>query len=57
MNLEKNYSHAKAIAIPYDGKTLKCEVTETIVRGRVIMKDGVVDETAKAYGKLVKPIK
>ena len=54
---EKNYSHAKAIAIPYDGKTLKCQVTETIVRGRVIMKDGVVDETAKAYGKLVKPIK
>ncbi len=54
---KKNYSHAKAIAIPYDGKTLKCQVTETIVRGRVIMKDGVVDETAKAYGKLVKPIK
>lgn len=54
---EKNYSHAKAIAIPYDGKTLKCQVTETIVRGRVIMKDGIVDETAKAYGQLVKPIK
>ena len=51
----KNYSHARDIAIPYDGKTLKAQVTATIVRGRVLMKDGVVDETAKAYGKLVKP--
>lgn len=52
---EKNYSHARDIAIPYDGKTLKCQVTYTIVRGRVIMKDGIVDETARAYGKLIKP--
>lgn len=54
---EKNYSHAKDIAIPYEGRELKCQVTETIVRGRVIMKDGVVDESAKAYGELVKPVK
>lgn len=53
----RNYSHAKDIAIPYDGRTLRCQVTGTIVRGRVIMKDGVVDESAKAYGKLVTPVK
>ena len=50
---EKNYSHAKAIAIPYDGRKLKCQLTYTILRGRVMMKNGIVDETAKAYGQLV----
>lgn len=54
---EKNYSHAKEIAIPYDGKQLKCQLTTTVLRGRVLMKDGVVDETAKAYGELVSPQK
>lgn len=51
----RNYSHARDIAIPYDGRELKCAVTGTIVRGRVVMRDGVVDETAKAYGHLVIP--
>lgn len=51
----RNYSHARDIAIPYDGRELKCAVTGTIVRGRVVMRDGVVDETAKAYGHLVVP--
>lgn len=51
----KNYSHARDIAIPYDGKELKCQLTSTIVRGRVLMKDGIVDESAKAYGQLVCP--
>lgn len=50
-----NYSHARDIAIPYDGRELKCAVTGTIVRGRAVMRDGVVDETAKAYGHLVIP--
>lgn len=49
----RNYSHARDIAIPYDGRELKCAVTGTIVRGRAVMRDGVVDETAKAYGHLV----
>lgn len=48
----RNYSHARDIAIPYDGRELKCAVTGTIVRGRAVMRDGVVDETAKAYGHL-----
>lgn len=52
---EKNYSHAKDIAVPYDGWKLNCQVSYTILRGRILMKDGVVDESAKAYGKLVCP--
>lgn len=52
---EKNYSHAKDIAIPYDGWKLQCEIRATILRGRILMKDGVVDESAKAYGQLVCP--
>ena len=53
----KNYSHAKDIAIPYDGKKLNCQISYTILRGRILMKNGVVDESAKAYGKLVCPKK
>lgn len=53
---EHNYSHAKDIAIPYDGRVLQCQLTYTIVRGRILMKQGKVDETAKAYGQLVVPI-
>lgn len=49
----KNYSHAREIAIPYDGRHLKCRLTHTILRGRVLMTDGVVDESAKGYGQLV----
>lgn len=52
----KNYSHARDIAVPYEGKELKCAVTGTMVRGRMIMQDGVVDESAKAYGHLVVPV-
>ncbi len=52
---EKNYSHAKDIAIPYDGWKLRCQVSATILRGRILMKDGIVDESAKAYGQLVCP--
>lgn len=54
---KKNYSHAKDIAIPYDGKKMNCQISYTILRGRVLMKDGVVDESAKAYGQLVCPQK
>ena len=54
---EKNYSHAKAIAIPYDGWKLDCRIDATILRGKILMKDGVVDESAKAYGQLVCPVR
>lgn len=53
----KNYSHARDIAIPYDGWKLNCQVSFTILRGRVLMKNGIVDESAKAYGQLVCPEK
>ena len=55
--IDKNkcYSHAKSIAVPYDGRKVKCQLTYTFVRGRMLMKDGVVDESAKAYGQLVCP--
>lgn len=53
----KCYSKAKDIAIPYDGRELKCKLSYTIVRGRVLMENGVVDESAKAYGELIKPAK
>ena len=51
----KNYSHAREIAVPYDGRELKCQVSYTILRGRILMKNGVVDESARAYGQLVCP--
>lgn len=54
---EKNYSHARDIAIPYDGRKLNCQITYTVLRGRIIMKNGVVDESARAYGQLVCPQK
>lgn len=54
---EKNYSHAKDIAIPYDGRRLHCRILDTYVRGRQIMRNGIVDEKAKGYGELVTPIK
>jgi len=53
----KNYSHARDIAIPYDGWKLNCRIDATILRGRILMQNGVVDESAKAYGQLVCPVK
>lgn len=53
----KNYSHAREIAIPYDGWKLNCQLKYTILRGRILMKDGIVDESAKAYGTLICPLK
>ena len=53
----KCYSQAREIAIPYDGWRLQCQLTNTFVRGRRVMQDGIVDETAKAYGTLVMPNK
>ena len=46
---------AREIARVYDGRELKCKLNYTIVRGRVLMEDGVVDTEAKGYGELVKP--
>ncbi len=53
---KKNYSQAKEIAKVYDGKTLNCKINQTIVRGKLVMNEGVVDPVAdgsKGWGKLV----
>ncbi len=52
----KNYSHAKEIAKVYDGWELACTVDYTVVRGRVVMAEGVVDETASGWGEFVRPV-
>ncbi|WP_218975531.1 allantoinase AllB [Peptoniphilus catoniae] len=52
----KNYSKSKEIAKIYDGKELNCKLNYTILRGKVVMKDGLVDpekDGTKGWGKLV----
>jgi allantoinase len=44
------YRHPQS---PYIGRRLRGRVTQTILRGRTIFKDGKV--TAKPLGQLVKP--
>lgn len=53
---EKNYSKARDIALVYEGAELKGLPIYTIVRGRVVMDHGKVDEKAEGWGELVKPI-
>lgn len=54
---EKNYSKAKDISRVYEGIELKCKLKYTICRGKIVMKDGIVDENCGGWGKLVKPKK
>ena len=52
----KNYSQARDIARVYDGWKLRCKIDQTIVRGKTVMKGGLVDPIAdgtKGWGKLV----
>lgn len=52
----KNYSHAREIAKVYDGWELNCKLNYTILRGKVVMEEGIVDPVAsgtKGWGKLV----
>lgn len=52
----KNYSHSREIAKVYDGWELHCKLNQTIIRGKVVMNEGVVDPIAdgtKGWGKLV----
>lgn len=54
---KNNYSGSKEIARVYDGWKLNCKMNYTIIRGKVVMKDGKVDPIAdgtKGWGKLVK---
>jgi len=52
----KNYSHSREIARVYDGWELNCKLDYTIIRGKVVMKEGKVDpesDGTKGWGKLV----
>lgn len=51
----KSYSKARETARIFDGWELKCKLNYTVVRGRVLMEDGVVDENSQGWGELVKP--
>lgn len=53
---ENNYSKAKDISLVYEGWILKGLPTHTIVRGKVIMENGIVDEKAQGWGELIKPL-
>lgn len=52
-----NYSGSKEIARVYDGWELACKMEYTILRGKVVMKDGQVNpekDGTKGWGKLVR---
>lgn len=50
-------SKARAINKLFDGETVKGRPVYTIVRGRVIMDHGVIDDSAEGYGRYVARIK
>ena len=53
---KKNYSQSRAIAKVYDGWELNCKLNYTVLRGKIVMKDGIVDpigDGTKGWGKLV----
>ena len=52
----KNYSMSREIAKVYDGWELRGKLEYTILRGKVVMKDGLVDpegSNTKGWGRLV----
>ncbi|WP_455594297.1 dihydroorotase [Cloacibacillus porcorum] len=50
-----SYSQAKDIMKVYEGWNLGCSVDYTIVRGRIVMEEGIVDESAAGWGDFVRP--
>ena len=53
MDRNKSYSKAREIARVYDSWELACRLEYTIVRGRILMEKGVLDENARGWGKVV----
>lgn len=49
------YGGLKQIGKVYDGWKLGNTMEYTVVRGRVVMAHGVVDETASGWGEFVRP--
>ncbi len=54
---ENLLTHAKAIGVQYNGAKLVGRPLHTAVRGRMVMKDGVVDPEAKGWGQRLYPQK
>ncbi|KJS21695.1 MAG: amidohydrolase [Clostridiaceae bacterium BRH_c20a] len=52
---EKMHSKSKDIAKVYEGWELKGKPIHTVVRGRIVMNNGSIDETAVGWGRLIKP--
>lgn len=55
-HVNDSYSQAKDIMKVYEGWNLGCTVDYTVVRGRVVMENGIVDESAAGWGEFVKPV-
>lgn len=50
---QKSYSKCWKSQVVYDQKRLKGKLKYTIVRGQIVMKDGIVDDHFRGIGKLV----
>ena len=55
LDRHKSYSKARETALLFDGWKLRCRLDYTLVRGRVLMEGGKVDESAAGWGRQVKP--
>lgn len=49
------YTKSRDSAIIFDNMKLKGKIKTTVVRGKVIMKDGIIDPINKGWGKLLIP--
>lgn len=52
---KNSYSQARDIMKVFQGWKLGCSVDYTVVRGRVVVENGVVDESAAGWGEFVRP--
>ena len=52
---KSSYSQARDIMKVFQGWKLGCSVDYTVVRGRVVVENGVVDESAAGWGEFVRP--
>ncbi len=57
IKIEDMYSKARIVNKAFDGQKVKGAPVYTVVRGKILMDHGKVDESTKGYGEFVKPIK
>ncbi len=55
IELEKMYTKSKAVNLLFDQVPIKGQVKYTIVRGRAVMENGLVDLEAKGHGQYIRP--